>query len=54
MKGEIEGESIKVTYIAKSILEGINFEMETPASRGIYWVRVTGGDLRIGYVVELF
>jgi hypothetical protein len=54
MSGEIEGKPIAVDYISKSMMNGINFEPAKPAEKGIYWVRVKGGGLRIGYVVELY
>jgi hypothetical protein len=35
-------------------MNGINFEPEEPAKRGIYWVTVNGGGLRESYLVELY
>ena len=54
MSGEIEGKPIAVNFVSKSLLNGINFEPAKPAEKGIYWVRIKGGGLRIGYVVELY
>lgn len=54
MSGEIEGKPIAVNFVSKSLLNGINFEPAKPADKGIYWVRIKGGGLRIGYVVELY
>ncbi len=54
MHGEIEGHVVPILYKSKSMLNGINFEPEDPTRKGIYWVRVTGGGVRLGYVVELF
>lgn len=54
MHGEIEGHVVPILYKSKSMLNGINFEPEEPNRKGIYWVRVTGGGVRLGYVVELF
>lgn len=52
---EIPGTALPVEYGA-SYGNAINFEpqFEPITGRGIYWVRVTGGGLREGYVVELY
>lgn len=50
-----EGRDIGVRYIA-TYKNTINFEPKdfTAGDRGIYWVRITGGGMRVGYVVEFF
>ena len=50
-----EGRNIGVRYIS-TYGNAINFEPEnfTAGDRGIYWVRITGGGMREGYVVEFF
>lgn len=52
---EIPGIALPVEYGAV-YGNAINFEpqFEPITGRGIYWVRVTGGGLREGYVVELY
>ena len=54
-KTEPEGRDIGVKYIS-TYGNTINFEPDkfTAGDRGIYWVRITGGGLRVGYVVEFF
>lgn len=54
LHGEINGRVVPVNYKAKSMHNGINFEPEDPSRKGIYWVRVTGGGMRAGYLVELY
>ena len=52
---EIPGTALPVEYGAV-YGNAINFEpqFEPITGRGVYWVRVTGGKLREGYVVELY
>lgn len=52
--GEIPGREIPVNYVSKAMMNGINFEPEEPAKRGIYWVDVRGGGIRESYLVELY
>jgi len=54
LHGEIEGHVVPILHKSKSMLNGINFEPEEPTRKGIYWIRVTGGGARFGYVVELY
>jgi hypothetical protein len=54
LHGEIEGRPIKVNHVSLGFNSAINFEPDEPNKRGIYWVRVTGGGIREGYLVELF
>lgn len=52
---EIPGTALPVEFV--SVYENaINFEpqFEPITDRGTYWVRITGGGLREGYVVELY
>lgn len=51
--GEIQGREIPVLHVSLG-MGGINFEPEEPAKRGIYWVRVKGGGVSEGYLVELY
>jgi hypothetical protein len=51
---DIPGREIPVNYVSKASMNGINFEPEEPAKRGIYWVTVNGGGLRESYLVELY
>jgi hypothetical protein len=51
--GEIQGRPIKVNHVSLG-MGGINFEPEEPAKRGVYWVRVNGGGVNEGYLVELY
>lgn len=51
---DIPGREIAVNYVSKSMMNGINFEPEEPAKRGIYWVTVRGGGMRESYLVELY
>ena len=51
--GEIEGHPLKINHVSLG-MNAINFEPENPARRGIYWVRIHGGGVREGYLVELF
>lgn len=51
---EIPGREIPVKFKSKAMMNGINFEPEEPAKRGIYWVTVRGGGIRESYLVELF
>ena len=50
---EIPGRPIKVLHVSTA-MNGINFEPEEPAKRGIYWVSVRGGGVRESYLVELY
>jgi hypothetical protein len=54
LHGDIDGRVVPILHKSKSLLNGINFEPEEPNRKGVYWVRVTGGGLRCGYVVEIF
>jgi hypothetical protein len=54
LHGEIDGRSIKVNHVSLGFNSAINFEPDEPNKRGVYWVRVTGGGIREGYLVELF
>lgn len=54
MHGLIDGHVVPILHKSNSMLNGINFEPEEPTRKGIYWIRVTGGGARYGYVVELF
>lgn len=51
---DIPGREIPVTYVSKAMMNGINFEPEEPAKRGIYWVVARGGGVRESYLVELY
>lgn len=51
---EVPGKEIPVRYVSIASMNGINFEPEEPAKRGIYWVTVRGGGIRESYLVELF
>lgn len=51
---EIPGREIPVKYVSVAMMNGINFEPEEPAQRGIYWVTVRGGGIRESYLVELY
>lgn len=51
--GEIAGHSLKINHVSLG-MNAINFEPEEPANRGIYWVRVNGGGIHEGYLVELY
>ena len=51
---EIEGKMLPVPYVA-TYLNAINFEPEQgTVGKGIYWVRVSGGGVSEGYLVELY
>lgn len=50
---EIPGRPVKINYVSLA-MNGINFEPETPAERGVYWIRVRGGGIREAYLVELY
>ncbi|NWK55327.1 CAP domain-containing protein [Verrucomicrobiaceae bacterium N1E253] len=52
---EVEGRDIGVKYVF-AYGNTINFEPKDfeAGDRGVYWVRITGGGLREGYVVEFF
>jgi hypothetical protein len=52
--GEIPGREIKVNHVSRGMNHAINFEPAEPAKRGIYWVRVNGGSVHAGYLVELY
>ena len=54
MQGEIDGRSVPILHKSKSMIRGINFEPKDPTQKGIYWVRITGGGARCGYVVEIY
>lgn len=51
----IPGKALPVEYVS-SYLNTINFEPQPDpiTGRGIYWVRIKGGGLREGYLVELY
>ncbi|MEP2774842.1 MAG: hypothetical protein ABJQ29_05185 [Luteolibacter sp.] len=53
--GEIPGRALPVKFVF-SYQNAINFEPEEDpiTGRGIYWVRIKGGGLREGYVVDLY
>lgn len=51
---DIPGREIAVNYVSKAMMNGINFEPEKPADRGIYWVVARGGGVRESYLVELY
>lgn len=51
--GKIDGQPLEIHHVSLG-MNAINFEPENPARRGIYWVRITGGGVREGYLVELF
>lgn len=51
---EVPGREIPVKYVSLAMMNGINFELEKPAKRGIYWVTVRGGGIRESYLVELY
>jgi hypothetical protein len=51
---DIPGREIKINHVSTAMMNGINFEPEEPAKRGIYWVRVNGGGIHEGYLVELY
>jgi len=51
--GEISGHSLKINHVSLG-MNAINFEPEEPAKRGIYWVRINGGGIHEGYLVELY
>jgi len=53
VKGEIDGREIKVNHVSLG-MNAITFEPEEPAKRGVYWVRVSGGGVHEGYLVELY
>lgn len=52
-KAEIPGRVVKVNHVSIG-MNAVNFEPEDYNKRGVYWVRVSGGDIREGYLVELF
>ncbi len=54
LHGEIVGRRIKVNHVSLGMNGAINFEPDEPKNRGVYWVRVTGGGVREGWLVELF
>jgi len=51
---EIPGREIAVKHVSIASMNGINFEPEEPAQRGIYWVTARGGGVRESYLVELY
>ena len=51
---EIPGREIPVNHVSIAMMNGINFEPEEPAKRGIYWVTASGGGIRESYLVELY
>ncbi len=51
---DIPGRSIPVEYVSLGMNGAVNFEPAQPVKRGIYWVRISGGGLREGYLVELY
>lgn len=54
-KEEIPGKAMPINHVSV-YQNAINFEpqAEPVTSSGIYWVRITGGGLREGYLVELY
>lgn len=54
MHGLIDGHIVPILHKSAAPRSGINFEPEEPTRKGIYWVRITGGGARYGYVVEIF
>ena len=52
-KGEIPGRVVKVNHVSIG-MNAVNFEPEDANKQGVYWVRVNGGDIREGYLVELY
>lgn len=54
VKAEINGKALPVAYISTTA-NAINFEPESgTVGKGIYWVRIHGGGVNEGYVVELY
>jgi hypothetical protein len=51
---DIPGREVAVKHVSKASMNGINFEPEDPATRGIYWVVVKGGGISESYLVELY
>jgi hypothetical protein len=54
LTAEIPGREIRIRHVSKALLNGINFEPDEPAERGVYWVVVRGGGFRDAYLVEFF
>ena len=50
---EIPGKKIEVNHVSVG-MNALNFEPSEPVRRGVYWVRISGGGLHEGYLVELF
>jgi hypothetical protein len=50
---EIPGHPVKVTHVSTG-MNAINFEHEDANKRGVYWVRLSGGKVNTGYLVELY
>ncbi len=50
---EIDGRPVKVNHVSLG-MGSINFEPEDYAKRGVYWVRVKGGGVSEGWLVELY
>jgi hypothetical protein len=50
---DIDGQVVKVNHVSLG-MGSINFEPEDPAKRGTYWVRVKGGGVSEGWLVELY
>ncbi len=53
MSGKIDGREVPVLHVSLG-MSGINFEPEMPVKRGIYWIRMKGGGVSEGYLVELY
>ncbi len=54
MTEDIDGQPLTVGYVS-TYLNAVNFEPESKTvGQGLYWVRVRGGGVREGYVVELY
>ena len=51
---EIPGREIRVRFVSKALLNGINFELDEAVERGAYWVTVRGPGIKESYVVEFF
>jgi hypothetical protein len=50
---DIPGRTVKVTHVSTG-MNAINFEHEDSNKRGVYWVRVSGGSVSEGYLVDLY
>jgi len=50
----IPGREIRVRYKSKALMNGVNFEPDEAAEKGVYWVVVRGPGIREAYLVEFF